>query len=283
MLTMCACNICSKQEKQKGLFVGRWSKQGCISSARDYDDLKTWIRERKTAYLAARDNGWLDECCKHMKYGKTITWTLGECKDSAAKYETRGAWYKGDRNAYGAARRNGWLNDCCQHMEAAHESWTLQKCKASAAKYSTRWDWGTGDSKAYQAAVRSGWLDDCCEHIETLNINRRRWTLGECKASASKYSTSNAWQKGDPNAYRTAQKKGWLYECLEHFDSLLRETTYDECLADASNHDKWDEWSSSDNIFYLKAKSCGWVMICKDTIMQNSVVKWLKLKGMVPS
>ena len=74
--------------------MGRWSKQGCIKSAIKYNDLKTWIREKKTAYLAARDNGWLDECCTHMELDISKTeWTFDLCAELAKKFKTRHRWH----------------------------------------------------------------------------------------------------------------------------------------------------------------------------------------------
>ncbi len=191
--------------------MGRWSKQGCINSAREYDYLKTWIRERKTAYLAARDNGWLDKCTEHMP-GKTEineVWILEKCKASAAQYNTRGEWKKGELNAYNAARRNGWLDVCCEHMEAVLESWTLEKCREIAKKFKTRAEWHYKEHNSYKAAQKNGWLDECCIHMEEARCHVAK---RDCIDAAIPYSSVDEFFKQENIYFRIAKENGWLPE-----------------------------------------------------------------------
>ena len=141
--------------------MGRWSKQGCIKSAREYNDLKTWIREKKTSYLAARDNGWLDECCTHMELDISKTeWTFDLCAKEAKKFKTRSRWSYEEPNSYNAALKNGWLDECCFHMEEIKRSPTKQDCINAAKPYSSIDDFCKNEYFHFKIAKEKGWLPE---------------------------------------------------------------------------------------------------------------------------
>ncbi len=140
--------------------MGRWSKQGCINSAKDYDDLKTWIRERKTAYLAARDNGWIHDCTKHMTDVLHTDWTLDLCAEKAKEFKTRRMWYCEEPNSYNAALKNGWLDACCSHMEKVKRSVTKQDCINAATPFSSVDDFFQHEHFYFKIAKKNGWLPE---------------------------------------------------------------------------------------------------------------------------
>jgi hypothetical protein len=49
---------------------GYWSKKLCIDEALKYNIRTQWQKNNPTSYQVARKNGWMDECCGHMKYKK---------------------------------------------------------------------------------------------------------------------------------------------------------------------------------------------------------------------
>ena len=46
-----------------------WTKAKCIEDALKYKNRKEYQKKSSGSYASARINGWLDEVCKHMKYG----------------------------------------------------------------------------------------------------------------------------------------------------------------------------------------------------------------------
>lgn len=146
--------------------MGRWSKQGCINSAREYNCLKTWIRERKTAYLAARDNGWLDECCEHMVI-KTPKkeWSSDKSKASARKHSNKVSWETHSGDACSYAIRNDGLDECCAHLKEIKHSVTKQDCINSAMPFSRIEDFYKHENFYFRCAREQGWLPEIREHF----------------------------------------------------------------------------------------------------------------------
>ncbi len=50
-----------------------WTKEHCIENALKFKTKGEWKKNGFSSYNAAKKNGWLDECCKHMKnYGQKV-------------------------------------------------------------------------------------------------------------------------------------------------------------------------------------------------------------------
>jgi len=93
-----------------------WNKENCIESAQQFESKKDWQKNESGAYTIAWRNGWLDECCAHMKIMKK-SHTKESCMESASKHKRSTDWESNDRCAYQAAVGNGWLTECCAHMK----------------------------------------------------------------------------------------------------------------------------------------------------------------------
>lgn len=188
--------------------MGRWSKQGCIHSAREYSYLKTWIRERKTAYLAARDNGWLNECCAHMSRYKRRKWTLEECLASACNYGSSKDWRVGEKEAYDAATINGWLERCTEHMVALkhHES-----NKESSAGPKLRLKTQIERSKNYgdvsEATKRKTSFEEYKSHIIE---NAGSVSKANCVSASKPYTSIDDFYKYEHFYFKIAKENGWL-------------------------------------------------------------------------
>ena len=46
---------------------GYWTKENCKEDALKYNTKKEWRIHTGGAYISAYKNGWLNECCEHMK------------------------------------------------------------------------------------------------------------------------------------------------------------------------------------------------------------------------
>lgn len=104
--------------------IGYWTLKRCKEEALKYDMISMWQKHSSASFYAANYNGWLGECCQHMKRGKRPNgyWTLRTCKKEALKYNTRTEWAKASKSGYDFARINLWLEECCSHMEHAGPS-----------------------------------------------------------------------------------------------------------------------------------------------------------------
>ncbi|MHA2689441.1 hypothetical protein [Vibrio harveyi] len=192
----------------------KWTFENCAKNAKKYNTRSDWQRGCSGAYNAANRNGWLDECCTHMKPIE-LKWDFAACLKSARAFRTRTEWISACKSAYQAARNRGWLDHCCAHMGAprTQKKWTLDACIKSASEFKTRTAWQEGCSGAYFAAHRNGWMKKCCQHMRSA---RAKWTLKICKGSASYFSTKKDWLRCCRGAYNAAHRNGWLVECCSH-------------------------------------------------------------------
>ena len=164
-----AFNICSKAQKQKGLSMGRWSKQGCIESAREYDDLKVWIQERKTAYLAARNNSWLDECCVHMAKKQKIKRTDDKHLQSSSKYPSRMRSANDARKAFEVAKINKRFEKYCSHMKGQQPLISNESCLRLAISFDSINEFKSSEFLAYNVAKKRGLLPIIKDIIDSRN------------------------------------------------------------------------------------------------------------------
>lgn len=67
--------------------VKKWTLSSCKEQALKYKTRSEWDLNSESSYYTARKNGWLEECCKHMKKSKTakrsIKCSNGEVYDSS--------------------------------------------------------------------------------------------------------------------------------------------------------------------------------------------------------
>lgn len=106
--------------KAKGGSLGgkgfSWDFKSCLKSALLYTTRNNWRLGQNGAYGAARKNGWLNDCCKHMKPPR-VFWTLEECLKDAKKFLNKNEWRTKSIKSYKAAQKNGWINKCAEHMK----------------------------------------------------------------------------------------------------------------------------------------------------------------------
>lgn len=196
--------------------MGRWSKKGCIDSAREYEDIKTWVRERKTAYLAARDNDWLKECCEHMKKRQS-RWTRELCLAKAQQFSSPEEWFNSNSGSYDAAKLLNIFEECCSHMPSSKqltEVWTLGQCKVSALKYVKMMEWRKNQRNAHNAAQANGWLSECCAHMDEFKNYIKKH---DCIERALLHSRLEVFFKHEHLYYKCAKEQGWLPEIRELF------------------------------------------------------------------
>jgi len=155
--------------------MGKWSKNGCIKSASNYATKDDWIRFKKTAYLAARDNGWINICCEHMEKETTNVHdgiTLSQCRKSAENYTSMQNWKKGDKELYFFAIEQGWITSCCKHMVEIDLKMDKKDFFRSALVCNSYSEWMNSDSLAYKFALKHNWTVEIKELFLTRNVTR---------------------------------------------------------------------------------------------------------------
>lgn len=112
---------CCKHMKRVFKPVGHWTLENCKEDALKYKTRLEWKKKHGHVYHIARENGWLEVCCSHMKqiaYPKGY-WTLEKCKEDALKYFTKAEW-RASSSGYDAAVKNEWYEECCKHMKSGY-------------------------------------------------------------------------------------------------------------------------------------------------------------------
>lgn len=229
--------------------------------ALNYNGRFEWQKKDQKTYSYAKNQGWLDECCKHMKQLRR-QYTLESCKESASKFKTIRDWDKADTNSVCASRRNGWYKECIAHMDSLLVFRTLEQCKESASKYTLKEDWKKGDYNSYQASRINGWYEECTAHMKNTFI---KYTLEYCKKVALKYNSNAEFYKSEFNVYCRANQRGWLDECRKHMPEVRKvrkNINLDTCIEIASNFYTESQWKKSDLISYNKARKNGWLEEC---------------------
>lgn len=229
--------------------------------ALNYNGRFEWQKKDQKTYSYAKNQGWLDECCKHMKQLRR-QYTLESCKESASKFKTIRDWDKADTNAVCASRRNGWYKECIAHMDSLLVFRTLEQCMESASKYTIKEDWKKGDIRSYQASRTNGWYEECTAHMKNTFI---KYTLEYCKKIALKYNSNAEFYKSEYNVYFRALQRGWLDECRKHMPEVRqvrKKFDLDNCIEIASDFYSENQWKKSDYNSYNRARKNGWLEEC---------------------
>jgi hypothetical protein len=149
---------------------GYWTKDKCIEDALGHSSRKSW-KDSSGGFLAAKRNGWLDECTAHMtQLVKPIGyWTKEKCVEEALKYSTPNDWRIGSGSSYGIARKNGWNDECTAHMKyivRPRSYWTKETCIEEAKKHTSKTKWRDGNRTSYNIARENNWMDECLVHLQ---------------------------------------------------------------------------------------------------------------------
>jgi hypothetical protein len=243
-----------------------WTKENVLRNSLKYDNKIKWRENDNSAYVTARNNGWLDECCKHMIQNKPKGyWTKEICINSALKYNTPSDWEKGDNSACTTAKFNGWYKECTVHMTRKTNQfprgyWTKEKCIESALKYNTHKEWIKNDNAALCASKLHGWHNECISHMKKLKNDDNYWTKEKCLEDALKYNKPSEWAKNNQYSYNKAKKNGWFKECLAHMiHNKEPKYTYEKCLNSALNYSLLYDWRMNDRVVYNAAWKNGWL------------------------
>ncbi len=99
--------------------VIKWNINKCDKKAKKYNSRIDFQIGDKKAYEAAKNHGWLDEICKHMKFKKLPNgyWdNIENCRIKAIEYQTKKEFIKKSPHVYYKSLKMGWLDEICKHM-----------------------------------------------------------------------------------------------------------------------------------------------------------------------
>lgn len=137
----------------------KWTPELCEAEARKYIYLKDFKRESQSAYVTAKQRGWLKgyTCLK-----RRVSWNdFNAVAEESKKFPTRIEFQQGNSSAYGGARRNGWLDILYPPKTSVPSGhWDIYENVANEAKkFNSRSQWTKKSHGSYVGAQRNGWLD----------------------------------------------------------------------------------------------------------------------------
>ena len=152
----------------------KWTKEACVSEAKNYTTIKEWQMRSAGSYQAGFKKNWIEECSSHMgrQLHKKNHWTLAACIEDARQYMTKSEWQQAKRSGYSVAAKNGWIEKCTAHMKpdgrktVGQRLWTKEKCVGLAKTCHSRSEFKKASGSAYLRARVKGWLDECCAHMK---------------------------------------------------------------------------------------------------------------------
>lgn len=157
---------------------GYWTLELCQAEAAKFETRKEWKFGHGASYTAARVNGWLDQCCGHMRevVKPSNYWTIDRCQAEALKYPTRKEFELGCTMGYHTAHRNGWLDEICGHMRSGlHRK--LVVCLS--------------DGRVFDSVTEAGKAVGCNpSHISAVCLGKRRSIGGHRWAYADECETT---------------------------------------------------------------------------------------------
>ncbi len=240
----------------------KWTKEAVISSAKEYPTKSEWRKNGRGAYGKAREMGWLEDACAHMKKQWEPKWDYESVKTESKKYSSVSEWLKNSPGSYSRAQKSGWHKELSEHMARKinpNGFWTKSRVLADAKGYSSRSQWQIKSSSAHTMAKRNGWYDEAVEHMALL-IEHGKWTKLAVIESAEKFKHIVDWQKEFPAAYSKALKQEWLADATKHMFTSPRfvKWTKEEVLADAKLYNTKGEWHKAPGYAAHVAIKNGW-------------------------
>jgi hypothetical protein len=203
---------------------GYWTLEKCKEEVTKFKSKSEWRSKSGSSYTIALKNGWIDECCPHIKnlIKPNGYWNLDTCKQEALKYPSKELWHKNGHGSYAVACQNKWVEECVSHMVEVKKPngyWTKERCHAEALKYKTRGTFKVNSSIPYDRSIDRGWLDEVCSHMEPAVYQPIKWTFEACIKDSLKYKSKKEWSLAS-SGYKAAWEAGWIKECCAHMKNL---------------------------------------------------------------
>ena len=250
------CGFIASSSKQR-----IWTKEKCYEIALRYEDLGTFYKECKGAYIKAHRNGWLkDYTWLKRKQLPTGYWTKELVLGEAHKYTSSHEFKEGNPKAYGAAHRKGWMKECTWFSTPKNaKKWNYDSCYEEAQKYTTYTDFRQTSIVAYCMARDNGWLEDYSWLEKQINL----YNYDACLLEAQKYQYYYDFRSESHDYYMVARKRGWLREYTwlikEPIEPHNKKWNYDTCYAEAKKYKRRSAFGKGSKGAYKVACRNGWI------------------------
>lgn len=98
--------------------VYKHTLNSCLNSALTCKSRSEFIKKFPNQYQSAYKNGWLEQCCLHMRRPINIfLWSKKNCLNNSLLFTNKTKWKKESKGAYKSAKKNGWFDECTLHMK----------------------------------------------------------------------------------------------------------------------------------------------------------------------
>jgi predicted GIY-YIG superfamily endonuclease len=251
--------------------VRKWFKNTCAREARKYHTRVAFIRGSSGAYDAAKNKGWLDDICAHMKRQRVRKWTREMLIAEAQKYSMLKDFREQAPGAYGVVCKKGWLNDICAHLKKRNEPkqktapTTAENRGGVAISKEARptTDKTTARGGRIQTATRSRNYPKGGRSEKPKRPSPLYWTLDRLNAEAAKYQTRKEFKKRASGAYSAACKRKLLDEVCAHMVSLTQRRGYwdnkERVLDAAKKFETRAKFTKGNGSAYYAAIRNGWL------------------------
>lgn len=242
-----------KIRKRKTTPRGFWTKEKCLSIAKDCKTRKEFCNTSEPAYRMALKNGWT-EVFSHMVKGY-IKYTYSDLRKEALKYHTKKDFKENSIWAYRACVQRKILKELCGHMKRKTSyDYTLNELKEEALKYKSRKEFKESNSKLFYAANRRGLITTICQHMVNPRII---WTKEVCRQESLKYNTRVELRNNSPICEDVIIKNKWQKELCSHMVSKNKPSRYwkniDNLLKESAKYNSRSEFQRNCNGAYKSA------------------------------
>lgn len=197
--------------------------------------------------------------------------TKQQCHAKALKYHKRQHFKHDSPAEYYYAYRKGWLGEICSHMKRV--PWTFEMAYKIAKQYKYKYHFHKQHTALSKYSIDHGWYPEITKHMEDGRKLRRIWSKDKCIALAKKYKYSSDWKRNDYTSYNSAQRYGWLPECIKHMKPKSRKKprlwTKEKCIAVAHKYNSIWEWNKKGRGSYMAARRYGWIKDCTRHMKKN--------------
>jgi hypothetical protein len=247
---------------QLGGTARKWFKNTCAREAKKYQTRVAFIQGSSGAYDAAKNMGWLDEVCAHMKRQRVRKWTKAMLIAEAQKYTTLKEFRKQVPSAYGVVCKKGWLDEICGRLRK-HNEWTQHAVLVAVENLGGAAAFKKAHPTAYRTAVRSGWIQPLPRNPNYKTPSTPCWTLERLKAEAAKYQTRMEFNERASGAYSAARKRKLIDEVCAHMTSAFKPRGYwdnkERVLAAAKKFETRAKFTKGNGSAYYAAIRNGWL------------------------
>ncbi len=249
-----------------------YTKTECINVAFRYIYRSEFKQNASGHYHRAREQGWLDEVCRHM-VSKRKNYTLLELVRIAEKYLYYADFIANEPSYTHIAKENNWLTTVTlglvrQSTASPDEIMSLgyDDVVHYARHCQTEQEFNEKFPIHQERARGQGWLEDCYQHIRVTHPI----TKPTCRSIALCYKDRSSLKHYAPSIYNRIYAQKWKNDCLSHMEKGSRGRSYIDCQKEAQKYTTRKAFSQHSSTHYKRAAKKGWL---DDICIHMTVVK----------